>query len=149
MTTWLKMYPLRAAATMPTYATPGSAGMDLYAAIEQPYTLQPRQRISIPIGWAFAIPEGYEGQIRPRSGLAARFGVTSIPAIGTIDSDYRGEVCVPLINHGDKEFIIEPGMRIAQMVVSPVAQRMMKIVSNRAELGDTERGENGFGSTGH
>jgi dUTP pyrophosphatase len=132
---------------LPDYQTAGSAGMDLAAALRQgePVQLDPGARAIIPTGLAFAIPHGYEMQIRPRSGLAAKHGITVLNSPGTIDSDYRGEVQVMLINHGDKAFEISRGERIAQAVVAPVVQARLVEVS---ELGETARGAGGFGSTG-
>ena len=102
----------------------------------------------IPCGIVIAVPWGFEAQVRPRSGLASKFGVTLPNAPGTIDADYRGEVKVPLINHGAEPFVVEPGMRIAQMVIAPVARVAIEEVADLAELGETERGAGGFGSTG-
>lgn len=130
---------------LPQTATPLSAGVDLMAAIDVAIELQPGERTIIPTGFAIALPEGYEAQVRPRSGLAARHGVTLVNAPGTIDADYRGEIGAIMINHGSKIFVIEPGMRIAQMVVAPVAG----VVWDETDtLPDTERGSGGFGSTG-
>lgn len=129
----------------PAYATPGSAGLDLRAAVAEPETLKPTQRLLIPTGLRLALPEGYEGQVRPRSGLALKWGVTVLNAPGTIDSDYRGEVGVVLINHGQEPFVIEPNMRIAQLVVCKVEQVQLRWVN---ELDDTSRGSGGYGSTG-
>ena len=130
---------------LPRYASPGAAGMDVQAACEDCVTIAPRQRISVPTGLGMAIPHGYEVQIRPRSGLARKFGVTVANAPGTIDSDYRGEVMVLLVNLGEEAFRIERGMRIAQLVVAPVSRpRIMQTVA----LDETERGAGGFGSTG-
>lgn len=130
---------------MPTYATPGAAGMDLRAALTEPVVLVPGQRRLIPTGLALALPEGYEGQVRPRSGLALKWGLTVLNAPGTIDADYRGEVGVVLINHGQEPVTVEPGMRIAQLVVCRVEQASLAWVT---ELDQTERGAGGYGSTG-
>ena len=132
---------------LPAYETPGSAGMDLRAAVaeDQPLTLKPGARLLVPTGLAMAIPQGFEVQIRPRSGLAAKAGVTCLNTPGTIDSDYRGEVQVILINLGAEDFVIRRGERIAQMVAAPVAQAAWAVV---ASLDDTARGVGGFGSTG-
>jgi dUTP pyrophosphatase len=132
---------------LPAYETPGAAGMDLRAAIpeDQPMTLRPGARDRAPTGLCIAVPEGFEAQIRPRSGLAAKAGITCLNSPGTIDSDYRGEVQVILINHGAEDFVIRRGDRIAQMVIAPVA------VATWLELDDldqTARGAGGFGSTG-
>lgn len=133
------------AAGLPIYATTDAAGADLLAAIPNAITLAPGARTLVPAGFAMALPQGYEAQIRPRSGLAYKNGVTVLNAPGTIDADYRGEIAVLLINHGDVEFTIEPGMRIAQMVIAPVAQATFRVVE---DLDDTARGQDGFGSTG-
>lgn len=130
---------------LPEYATKDSAGMDLLAAIDAPITLAPAQRLLVPAGIAIALPEGYEAQIRPRSGLAYKHGVTVLNSPGTIDADYRGEIKILLINHGAEDFIIERGMRIAQMVIAPCMQSTWQIVE---QLPDSVRGEGGFGSTG-
>ena len=133
------------AAGLPIYATSEAAGADLLAAIDDPQILKPGARALIPAGFAMALPEGYEAQIRPRSGLAYKNGVTVLNAPGTIDSDYRGEVAVLLINHGQDDFKIERGMRIAQMVIAPAPQTAFRVVD---DLENTARGEAGFGSTG-
>ena len=132
---------------LPGYATAGAAGMDLRAALaeDQPVTLEPRQRAAIPTGLAMAIPEGYEGQVRPRSGLALKHGITCLNTPGTIDWDYRGEVKVILINLGDAPFVIVRGERIAQLVIAPVTRAEMVEVE---ALDATDRGAGGFGSTG-
>ena len=130
---------------MPAYATTGAAGMDLCAAVETDLVLTPAGRIAVPTGLAMAIDPGHEVQLRPRSGLALKHGVTLANAPGTIDSDYRGEVKVILINLGDKDFVISRGMRIAQMVIAPVARCRIEPVE---ALPDTMRGDGGFGSTG-
>lgn len=133
------------AAGLPVYATADAAGADLLAAIDAPQSLKPGARALIPAGFAMALPEGYEAQIRPRSGLAYKNGVTVLNAPGTIDSDYRGEIAVLLINHGQDDFEIERGMRIAQMVIAPAPQATFRAVY---DLNNTARGEGGFGSTG-
>jgi dUTP pyrophosphatase len=130
---------------MPKVASPLAAGLDLSACVAEPLTLAPGKRAVIPTGFAMALPAGYEAQIRPRSGLAAKHGVTVLNAPGTIDADYRGEVGVILINHGDQPFTIDRGMRIAQMVVAKVEAVQFTPVSI---LPDTDRGAGGFGSTG-
>jgi dUTP pyrophosphatase len=130
---------------LPSYATIQSAGMDLMAAIDSPIILAPSEIRAIPTGIAIALPAGYEAQIRPRSGLALKHGISVPNAPGTIDADYRGEVCVILINLGKEEFRIEHGMRIAQMVIQQYTKASWNIVEN---LTETERGEGGFGSTG-
>lgn len=130
---------------LPGYATPLSAGMDLRANLSQPITLQPLQRCMVPTGLFLALPAGYEGQVRPRSGLALRHGITVINAPGTVDADYRGEVCVLLVNLSDQPFVISDGERIAQLVVARCEQAQWQEVT---QLDDTERGEGGFGHTG-
>ena len=130
---------------LPSYATSHAAGMDLSAALEAPVTLAPGAWALIPTGLAIALPDGYEAQVRPRSGLAAKHAVTVLNAPGTIDADYRGEVKVILINHGREPFVIEHGMRIAQMLIAPVTRAVWAEV---ADLSETERGTGGFGSTG-
>ena len=130
---------------LPQYETAGSAGADIRAAVDAPLRLEPGQRALVPAGFAMALPAGYEAQVRPRSGLAVKNGITVLNAPGTIDSDYRGEVRVPLINLGDEAFTIERGMRIAQLVIAPVVQAGFNEVS---DLDETERGAGGFGSTG-
>jgi dUTP pyrophosphatase len=128
---------------MPAYATSGAAGMDICAA--EDLTLRAGKRHAVATGFAFAIPDGYEVQVRPRSGLALKHGITCLNTPGTIDSDYRGEVKVILANLGDEDFVINIGDRIAQIVVAPVTQGIMIEVD---ALDDTERGTGGFGSTG-
>lgn len=130
---------------VPTYATDLSAGMDLRANLEQPITLQPLQRCLVPTGLHIALPAGYEAQVRPRSGLAIKKGITVLNSPGTIDADYRGEICVILVNLSDTAFVIEDGERIAQMVVA----RHENVVWDTVDtLETTERGEGGFGHTG-
>jgi len=130
---------------LPSYATAGAAGMDLAAALPAPVTLGAGQRLAIPTGFAMALPPGYEAQIRPRSGLALKQGVTVANAPGTIDSDYRGEVKVILVNIGADDFAIDHGMRIAQMVIAPVTHATP---IEQDALDDTDRAGGGFGSTG-
>ncbi|GAA3057694.1 dUTP diphosphatase [Rhizobium viscosum] len=132
---------------LPAYETRGAAGMDLRAAIDEdkPLVLAPGKRALIPTGFVFEIPEGFEGQVRPRSGLAAKNGVTCLNAPGTVDCDYRGEVKVILVNHGEEDFTITRGMRIAQMVIAPFIQTRIAEISETTE---TARGAGGFGSTG-
>ena len=129
---------------IPAYATPQSAGMDLKANIEEPITLNSLERRLIPTGLHSALPEGYEAQVRPRSGLAIKHGITCLNTPGTIDADYRGDVGVILINLSSKQFTINPGDRIAQMVINKFEQIEWELVN---ELSETERGEGGFGST--
>jgi dUTP pyrophosphatase len=130
---------------LPEYRTAGAAGLDLEAAISEPVTLQPMQRRLIPSGLILEIPEGYEGQVRPRSGLALRHGISMVNTPGTIDADYRGEVGVLLINLGQEPFVIEPRARIGQLVIARVARAR---IEEAKELGTTERGGGGYGSTG-
>ena len=129
----------------PKYATSGSAGMDLYADIQEPVVLEKGKRTLVSAGISIALPQGYEAQVRPRSGLAAKNGITVLNTPGTIDSDYRGEVKVILANLSDQDFTIERGMRIAQIVIAPVT---MAIITETESLDETERGVGGFGSTG-
>jgi dUTP pyrophosphatase len=130
---------------LPSYETSGSAGMDIRAANREPIELMPGNRVLIPTGFKMALPEGFEAQIRPRSGLAYKNGITMLNSPGTIDSDYRGEVKVLAINHGEELFTIHFGDRIAQMVIAPVYQ---VVIEETSELPVTIRGSGGFGSTG-
>ena len=132
---------------LPSYETAEAAGMDLRAAVPQdaPLTLKPGERELVPTGFAMAIPPGFEAQIRPRSGLALKHGIGLVNAPGTVDSDYRGEIKIILINLGQEDFEITRGMRIAQMIIAPVLQVSIEPVSS---LDDTARGTGGFGSTG-
>lgn len=130
---------------LPEYATPQSAGMDLRANIEAPITLKPMERRLIPTGLYIALPIGYEAQIRPRSGLALKHGITVLNTPGTIDADYRGELMVLLVNFSDSDFIINDGERIAQMVIARHEQGIFEMVE---ALDDTERGTGGYGHTG-
>lgn len=133
---------------LPAYETAHAAGMDLRAAVPEtePIVLRPGSRIAVPTGLAIALPEGFEGQVRPRSGLALRHGITQLNTPGTIDADYRGEVMVILINLGEEEFTIRRGDRIAQLVIAPVVRASWREVES---LDETARGAGGFGSTGH
>lgn len=144
----VKRLPHAADLPLPAAATAGAAGLDLAAAVpaDGPITIAPGRFERVPTGLAIALPEGYEGQVRPRSGLAARHGLTVLNAPGTIDADYRGEVQVILINHGPEAVEITRGMRIAQLVVAPVVAAVLDEVET---LPDTDRGAGGFGSTGH
>ena len=130
---------------LPAYATPGAAGLDLAAAVTEPVVIAPGGRAMVPTGLAIALPLGFEAQVRPRSGLAARSGVTVLNTPGTIDSDYRGEIQVILVNFGDAPFTVARGERIAQLVVAPVTQLAWQTTDC---LPDTARGAGGFGSTG-
>jgi len=130
----------------PHYQTEDASGMDLYAAVDEPVTLASGEFKCIPTGIAIAIEPGFEAQVRPRSGLAVKFGISIVNSPGTIDADYRGEVGVILINLGKKPFVVERGMRIAQMVIQPVCKAEVEI---KEELNETARGAGGFGHTGH
>lgn len=141
----IKTLPNHEGLPLPSYATEQSAGMDLTAAIDIAITLQPMERKAIPTGLAIALPPGFEAQIRPRSGLAIKNGITMINAPGTIDADYRGEVAVLMINLGTEAFVVERGMRIAQMVIAKYETANWQVVT---ELNETSRGTGGFGSTG-
>lgn len=130
---------------LPAYATEQSAGMDLRADIEQPVTLKPLGRRLIPTGLHIALPQGYEAQVRPRSGLALKHGITVLNTPGTIDADYRGEIGVVLVNLSDEDFVVNPGERVAQMVIAQYEQAVLQTVDT---LDETERGEGGYGHTG-
>lgn len=142
----LKIKKISKLAQLPTYATEGAAGMDLYAANEEPITLAPLERKLVPLGFTMELPAGYEAQIRPRSGMAIKRGITLSNCVGTVDEDYRGEVCVGLVNLSREDYTITAGDRIAQMVVAPVTKA---IIIEADELAETVRGEGGFGSTGY
>ncbi len=130
---------------LPSYATAGASGMDIYAAVENDIILEKGKTVLIPTGFYIEVPQGYEAQIRPRSGLALKYGVTVLNTPGTIDSDYRGEVKIILSNFGNEDFIIHRGDRIAQLVIAPIA----KVIWDEVEkLNSTERGAGGFGHTG-
>lgn len=143
--TILKIERLENNKILPEYKTDGAAGMDLCAAIPEPVTLKPLERKLIPTGLKIELEHGYEAQIRPRSGLSIKHGITLINCVGTIDEDYRGEVCVPVVNISNEEYTITPNERIAQMVIARVEQAKIEVVT---ELTATTRGEGGFGSTG-
>jgi dUTP pyrophosphatase len=128
---------------LPSYATAGAAGLDLRAA--ESLTIKSSERALVPTGIAIALPQNFEAQVRPRSGLAVKYGVTVLNSPGTIDCDYRGEIKVPLINHGKEDFVIMRGDRIAQMIIAPVVQAQLEVVTL---LSETERGTGGFGSSG-
>mgnify|MGYP000392150425 CR=1 FL=1 len=145
LTVDLKQLPHGADFQLPDYATAQSAAVDLQAAIDDTLVIAPGKRAMVETGIAIALPAGFEAQVRPRSGLAAKNGVTVLNSPGTIDADYRGEIKVILINHGDEAFTIERGMRIAQLVIAPVTQVAWNAV---ADLDETARGAGGFGSTG-
>lgn len=142
----IRITKLKESAQLPEYQTEHSAGMDLHAANDEPVVLKPGDRAAIPTGIAVAVPSGYEAQIRARSGLAAKHGIALTNGIGTIDADYRGEVGVLIVNLGQEDFVVEPGMRIAQMVIA----KYEKIGWDQVDsLDETSRGGGGFGSTGH
>ena len=143
--TKIQIKKLSNSVSIPKYETPGSSGMDIAAHIENNIIINPGEKALVPTGFSIAIPRGYEVQIRPRSGLAAKKNITVLNTPGTIDADYRGEIKVILINLGKEIFVIENGERIAQMVVCPIVQANLEEVK---ELSDTERGSGGFGSTG-
>ncbi|MGN0017729.1 MAG: dUTP diphosphatase [Candidatus Gastranaerophilaceae bacterium] len=142
----LKIERLKNNRTLPEYKTQGAAGMDLCAAIEEPIILKPMERKLIPTGLKIELEHGYEAQIRPRSGLSIKHGITLINCVGTIDEDYRGEVCVPIVNLSQEEYTIQPDERIAQMVIAKYEQAKIEVVT---ELTQTQRGAGGFGSTGN
>lgn len=141
----LKFKKLDENVNIPCYQTEGAAGMDLCAFLKEPVTLKSLERKLIPTGLKMELPHGYEAQIRPRSGMSIKHGITLVNCIGTIDEDYRGELCVPVINLSNEEFTINNGDRIAQMVISAVTKADIKVVT---ELTETVRGEGGFGHTG-
>ena len=130
---------------LPEYKTEGAAGMDLCAAISEPMELKPLERKLVPTGLKIELEHGYEAQVRPRSGLSIKHGITLINCVGTIDEDYRGEGCVPIVNISNETYTIQPDERIAQMVIARVEQAKLEVVT---ELSETTRGEGGFGSTG-
>ncbi len=141
----LKIKKIRPNAKIPFYATLGASGMDLYAANDEPVTLKPLERKLIPTGLQIELPQNYEAQIRARSGLSIKNGITLINCVGTVDEDYRGEVCVPLVNLSNEDYTITCGDRIAQMVI----QQVTKVIVEEANtLSETERASGGFGSTG-
>lgn len=144
----LKVHRLHPRAVLPEYATSSAAGMDLCAALDEAMVLAPGERCAVPTGLAIALPEGHEGQVRARSGLARKHGIALVNAPGTIDSDYRGEVQILLVNLGREPYTIEPGDRIAQLVVAPIVRVQVERVDSAEELGVTDRGSGGFGSTG-
>lgn len=145
LTVPIQRLPHGAALALPTYATADAAGLDLLAALDQSIMLEPMARTLVPTGIAIALPQGYEAQVRPRSGLAAKHGITVLNSPGTIDADYRGEIKVILVNLSSEAFEIEAGMRIAQMVIAPVTRIAW---DEQADLESTTRGAGGFGSTG-
>lgn len=142
----LKVKRLPHCRALPKYATAGSAGLDLTNALAEAVTLQPGERCRIPIGIIVEIPPGYEGQVRPRSGLADKAGISLTNCVGTIDSDYRGEVQVLVVNHGQQPYTFEPGERIAQLLITPVPE--VEVIEVEELSDSAERGAGGFGSTG-
>ncbi len=143
--TILKIERLEHNRILPEYKTEGAAGMDLSAAITEPVVLKPLERALIPTGLKIELEHGYEAQIRPRSGLSIKHGITLINCVGTIDEDYRGEVCIPVVNLSNETYTIQPDERIAQMIIARVEQAEIKV---ETKLTTTARGEGGFGSTG-
>ena len=141
----LKIFRMEHNKFVPEYKTEGAAGMDLCAAISEPITLQPLERKLIPTGLKIELEHGYEAQIRPRSGLSIKHGISLINCVGTVDEDYRGEVCVGLVNISNEEYTIKPEDRIAQMVIAKVEKAEIEVTT---ELATSTRGEGGFGSTG-
>ncbi len=144
-TTTLKIERLAHNKFLPEYKTEGAAGMDLCAAIDEPVTLQPLERKLIPTGIKIELEHGFEAQVRPRSGMSIKHGITLINCVGTIDEDYRGEVCVPIVNISNEAYTIQPQERIAQMVIAKTERAKIEVL---AELTGTARGAGGFGSTG-
>lgn len=144
-TTTLKIEKLAHNKNLPEYQTDGAAGMDLCAAIEAPVLLKPFERKLIPTGIKIELESGYEAQVRPRSGISIKHGISLVNCVGTIDEDYRGEVCVPVINLSTEEYTIQPNERIAQMIIARVEKAKIVVIQ---ELSETERAAGGFGSTG-
>lgn len=144
-TTTLKIEKLPHNQSLPEYQTQGAAGMDLCAAIEQPVTLKPLERKLIPTGLKIELEHGFEAQVRPRSGISIKHGISLVNCVGTIDEDYRGEVCIPVINLSNEEYTIQPNERIAQMIIARVEKAEIRVVQS---LSETTRAAGGFGSTG-
>lgn len=142
----LKVKKLDNNKSLPEYATAGAAGMDLTAGIDEPMTFKPFERKLVPTGIIIELPHGYEAQVRPRSGMSIKHGITLVNCVGTIDEDYRGELKVPVINLSQEEYTINPGDRIAQMIVAPVVKAQIDVVET---VGATNRASGGFGSTGY
>lgn len=132
---------------LPSYQTEGASGMDLHVSLEEEIVIKPLERVLVPTGLFLEIPEGYEGQVRPRSGMSLKHGITLINAVGTIDSDYRGEVKIPLVNLSNEVYTLKDGERVAQLVIVKY-ERVETVEVELEEFSDTERGESGFGSTG-
>lgn len=141
----LKIKWLRRPGLVPSYATGGASGLDVHAFLDSPVTIAPGQWRLIPTGFALQVPDGFEVQVRPRSGMALRHGITVLNSPGTVDSDYRGEVGIILVNMGPEPYVVEPGQRVAQLVVCPVVRVDVRVVE---ELEDTVRGRRGFGHSG-
>jgi len=141
----VRFQKLRPGALVPRYMSAGAAGLDLASAADEAITIPPGGRVAVPTGLAFEIPQGFEGQVRPRSGLARKFGITLPNAPGTIDSDYRGEVMVLLANLGAEAYVVQPGDRVAQLVIAPVVTAELEEVES---LEESKRGDGGFGHTG-
>ncbi len=142
----LKIKKLDNNKSLPEYATAGAAGMDLTAGIDEPMVFKPFERKLVPTGIIIELPHGYEAQVRPRSGMSIKHGITLVNCVGTIDEDYRGELKVPVINLSQEEYTINPGDRIAQMIVAPVVKAEIEVVET---VGATNRASGGFGSTGY
>ena len=142
----LKVKKLDNNKSLPEYATSGAAGMDLTAGIDEPMVFKPLERKLVPTGIIIELPHGYEAQVRPRSGMSIKHGITLVNCVGTIDEDYRGELKVPVINLSQEEYTINPGDRIAQMIVAPVVKAQIDVVET---VGATNRASGGFGSTGY
>ncbi|MFH0702715.1 MAG: dUTP diphosphatase [bacterium] len=144
----LKVHRLRENVNLPSYATEGSVGMDLTAAIAEPFEFKPFERKLVLTGIVIEIPKGFEAQVRPRSGLSIKHGITLINCVGTIDQDYRGEVCVPIINLSQETYTIFPGDRIAQLIISPIEKVEIVEITDFEDITLTARAGGGFGSTG-
>ena len=142
------IYRLNKENPLPKYMSKGASGIDLYASLDHPVTIMPGQYSCVPSGIIISLPQGLEAQIRPRSGLAAKHGITVLNTPGTVDSDFRGEIKVILINHGKQMFTVKNGMRIAQMVISKVERAQIIEAAEKSELAVTRRAEGGFGHTG-
>lgn len=142
----VKFLKLHADVVIPEYQTEGASGMDLCAYIEEPLTLKPMERRLVPTGLKMELPKGYEAQVRPRSGMSIKHGITLINCVGTVDEDYRGEICVPVVNLSSEQYTINNGDRIAQMVIAPVTKAVVEVCD---DLSTTSRGAGGFGSTGY
>lgn len=142
----IKITKIKEKAKIPEYQTDGASGMDLCACLEEDILLEPLARKLVPTGLKMELPKGYEAQVRPRSGMSIKHGITLVNCVGTIDEDYRGELCVPVINLSNENYTVKNGDRIAQMVIAPVTKAEIEVCS---ELSATQRGAGGFGSTGY